>query len=593
MLTPGTTIGPLYQIERLLGEGGMGSVYLAKAADQRTVAIKEIAGEDAEGSWKLFQQELGVLKKLSHPLLVRYLDTFSEGRAHYIVMEYIDGKTMRQWREEQQVLPSRDTVFRWALQLCEVLGYMHSMSPPVLFRDLKPANIMIETKVGGLKLIDFGIAREMETDSKTATFLQGVGSAGFAPVEQYGRGGTDHRADIYSLGATLYFLIAGSPPPPSVSLLSREEILKPLRTIHPGIPKSLELAIFKMLAPMKEARFQSIAEVAQAIQDSQSEPAPQELDQTEELGPAPQLDFSLPNSEGLAYLSGGTRPTIAGNETRPMATKHRKWMGAVAGLGILGSGLFYQLRPDPNTVYLKPDSVPGLSEYLSATEGKPIINLAAGIYKLPSEATVSRNLSVIAKDPLTTIVQCDAPQAVLTVRCPEFSAANISFKYNGQSWGQCVRVESGKSSFQQCYFIGAKRSGANGGSGLRIGGSATGVLKHCTSQANDKNGFQVSDQAMIILENCTSSKNGWHGFCAYQQGKFQVSNTTCSDNQQCGFIVSDNASGKLDKIVGHKNAGNGLNWTSNAAGELIGGKFTSNGLPPTEVAPKASLKISP
>ncbi|MDH7578608.1 MAG: protein kinase [Bacillota bacterium] len=215
-LNPDTVLEGRYVIVKTLGRGGMGAVYLA--LDQRLnnipVAIKEMS-TNAVGHGKLqaaiaaFKKEATMLISLRHPALPRITDFFARGKDRwYLVMDYIEGETLRAVVQRRGPIPQKE-VLDWANQLCSILDYLHSQQPPVIFRDLKPANIML-TPDGKIKLIDFGIARHFRPGLTSDTIA--YGSSGFAPPEQYGENQTDPRSDIYALGATLHYLLTGIDP---------------------------------------------------------------------------------------------------------------------------------------------------------------------------------------------------------------------------------------------------------------------------------------------------------------------------------------------------------------------------------------------
>lgn len=204
-----------YLVLKTLGRGGMGAVYLA--LDQRLnntpVAIKEMSTK-ALGSGSIqaavdsFRQEASMLIKLRHPALPRIMDFLSSGDRWYLVMDYIEGETLEQIAAKRGLIPENE-VLQWARQIGEILIYLHSQNPPIIFRDLKPSNIML-TPQGQIKLIDFGIARHFNQGRTSDT--SAYGSHGFASPEQYGGNQTDPRSDIYSLGATLHCLLTGKDP---------------------------------------------------------------------------------------------------------------------------------------------------------------------------------------------------------------------------------------------------------------------------------------------------------------------------------------------------------------------------------------------
>jgi serine/threonine protein kinase len=209
-----------YHILKRIGEGGFGAVYRATDTfdNDRTVAIKVIhlSGLTAQQTIEAtdsFNREVDLLTTLNHPQLPRIHDHFTDTDNWYMVMDFIEGETLDSVLEQRQkagqgLLP-QDKVLDIARQLCEVLEYLHSHEPTIIFRDLKPGNIMLTSR-GQLYLIDFGIARHFKPGKSKDTIA--LGSPGYAAPEQYGKAQTSHLADIYSLGAVLHFLLSGNDP---------------------------------------------------------------------------------------------------------------------------------------------------------------------------------------------------------------------------------------------------------------------------------------------------------------------------------------------------------------------------------------------
>jgi serine/threonine protein kinase len=216
-LSPQSTLQQRFIIVEQIGRGGMGAVYLATDTrlGNRRVAIKEMSQahlntqELAEATMR-FQREAHMLGALAHPNLPRIYDSFSEQGRSYLVMDYIEGKTLHAILKEHngQPIPVAQ-VLSYAHQLCDVLSYLHQQQPPIIFRDIKPTNVMV-TNNGHIFLIDFGIARVFKEGQVQDTIL--LGSPGYAPPEQHGLTQTNPRSDLYALGATLHYCLTGRDP---------------------------------------------------------------------------------------------------------------------------------------------------------------------------------------------------------------------------------------------------------------------------------------------------------------------------------------------------------------------------------------------
>ncbi len=260
---PDTTISNRYQILRPLGQGGMGAVYLARDTrfSGRYVALKE-NGERSPAAQAQFQLEANVLAALQHPRLPAVTDHFvtQDGR-QFLVMNYVEGENLEERVTRLGPLPEAH-VLAWAGQVLDALAYLHTQSPPVIHRDVKPSNIRI-TPDGQAVLVDFGVAKYMVAGRATATVAR-AGSPGYAPIEQYA-GGTDQRSDVYSLGGTLYFALTGHAPP-DAPLLAAGQTLPSPRRLNPNISRRVEAIVIKAMQSDANARFQSAGEMQTALQ---------------------------------------------------------------------------------------------------------------------------------------------------------------------------------------------------------------------------------------------------------------------------------------------------------------------------------------
>jgi len=320
-LEEGKLLANRYKVEKVLGQGGMGAVYLARdgSLGDKAVAIKEmrITAADDKGqqaALKQFRQEAQFLANLEHPNLVQVSDFFSEDGRHYLVMAYVKGQNLGEMLVARRGAFPVAKVLEWGRQLAGVLHYLHTQEPPILFRDLKPSNIM-QDAAGNVRLIDFGIARSFNPEGVTATFLQGMGSAGYSPLEQYqGAGGTDPRSDIYALGATLFHLITNRVPPSPVELVSENKPMPSPKRWNPTLPANVDQILLKMLAVRKDDRYQTMEQV-RALLDQAAKSLQQEEDGTESLGPAP-ASLPPPSSAPLAQVP--TMQVRAATPTAPL-----------------------------------------------------------------------------------------------------------------------------------------------------------------------------------------------------------------------------------------------------------------------------------
>ncbi|HYX50496.1 MAG TPA: protein kinase [Ktedonobacteraceae bacterium] len=245
----------------VIGRGGMAAVYKANDTRQgNLVAIKEmslstVAEDERSQAIQNFLAEARILSRLNHPNLPAFTDFFTEGARHFLVMEFIDGSTLEDLLERNKGPFSEPRVLGWARQLCDVLEYLHNQQPPVIFRDMKPSNIML-TRSGRIKLIDFGIARLFRNRGSQDT--QVLGTPGFAPPEQYGSAQTDERSDIYSLAMTLFQLLTRSISENGFGLTN-------VHANFPHISPPVARALEKATSLRPEDRYESIVVFRRAL----------------------------------------------------------------------------------------------------------------------------------------------------------------------------------------------------------------------------------------------------------------------------------------------------------------------------------------
>lgn len=291
--TDRSRVGGSLSIVQLLARGGMGAVYLAEdlRLDRAQVAVKEMATSFVRGDTEAlrqavaeFEREAAMLARLRHPHLPRVSDRFVEEGKHYLVMEYIRGQTLRETLHQAGGRLPLPQALAYTDQLCEVLGYLHSQHPPIIYRDLKPSNVMVvpvEDQRGwnrrdekahapassphppstSLVLIDFGIARFYRQDRAGDTAI--YGTAGYAPPEQYGQGQTDARTDVYALGVVLHEMLTGHNP------ATTPFALPPPRALDPSIPPGVAAAIERATTIERTRQFDDIAALRMALQPAE------------------------------------------------------------------------------------------------------------------------------------------------------------------------------------------------------------------------------------------------------------------------------------------------------------------------------------
>ncbi|MGE0496046.1 MAG: serine/threonine protein kinase [Vulcanimicrobiota bacterium] len=259
VLKPGSSVGD-YKVT-YLGSGGMSVVYKAEKNGQVYV-LKEVPSSEPQHVLAL-TQEKGLLERLNHPGIVAYEGLFEENGYYYLALECIDGEPLHKVMARG---PSKEgTVLDWGVQLCDIFEYLHNQKPPIIYRDLKPENLLLQGD--RLRLIDFGIARLHKEDRKSDTQL--MGSVTTASPEHYGGTQTDVRSDIYTLGATLYDLLTGG---------KRKRMgafqFAPVREINPAVSEKTEAIVMQALEFKPDNRQQSMAELRQQLRPEHKTEAP-------------------------------------------------------------------------------------------------------------------------------------------------------------------------------------------------------------------------------------------------------------------------------------------------------------------------------
>ncbi len=287
----GTILDGKFKIVQVLGEGGMGTVYKVEQVGKPGYfrAVKELlinpntTEEERKSAIERFDKEIDLLFNLKHPRIPSLILSFQERGNYYFVMEFVPGRTLEKMLEDYKRPLDEEQVIKWMMQVCEALSYIHSRTPPIILRDLKPGNVMV-TPDGNVQLIDFGIARKFDPNKRTNT--ENLGTISYASPEHLGsitapgqrRSAqnpgklvqTDARSDIYSMGATMYHLLTNQEPepiqtPPSGSILAKNPRL---RTVQLGnrVVCPVEQVIIKAMQQEPASRFQSAEAMRMALQ---------------------------------------------------------------------------------------------------------------------------------------------------------------------------------------------------------------------------------------------------------------------------------------------------------------------------------------
>jgi len=287
-LAPGTRLANRYLVEDIIGVGGMGAVYRARDLHfpnvTKWVAVKEMINPSHDPTMRAvlvqnFEREANILATLSHPSIPRIYDFFTHAQRSYLVEEFIFGEDLEAiLRKSPQFIPE-DQVVAWAIELCDVLQFLHTHKPePIIFRDMKPSNIMIN-QYNHVVLVDFGIAKAFRVGQRGTM----MGTEGYSPPEQY-RGEGSPLVDIYALGATLHHVLSHCNPQHEPPFTFAE---RPIQKYNPNISPDLEAVVSKALQYLPEDRFQSAAEMKDALSATVNKYTPAASGNAPGVGPSP------------------------------------------------------------------------------------------------------------------------------------------------------------------------------------------------------------------------------------------------------------------------------------------------------------------
>lgn len=455
MIQPGTVLQSRYRVQKQIGQGGMGAVYIA--TDERfgsTVAIKETFFSEA-GFGKAFEREARLLNNLRHPALPRVSDHFADENGQFLVMEYIAGEDLSEMLEKKSGPFPLGDVLNWADQLLDALDFLHTQEMPVIHRDIKPQNLKL-TPRGQIILLDFGLAKGNPTDAGNQTAAKSVFgfSRNYASVEQIQGTGTDPRSDLYSLAATLYHLLTGLPPVDALTramqvLNGDKDPLAPANAVHPQIPTgvaevlqramdlnsnnrpSSAIAMRAMLSESDKSNFEAIPRPTGTgilTQNTEVFDSPK-ANQTQQAGV---LTESLPIENSAAFpvqteaetsikplrnniqipIEPKTAATVQSPISNTQSSETKRGMGVAAaafgGVLLVGTALggYYFLKP--NSAAQNPANTSFSASNTSAANSIANETPANQVYAGSTDANVS-NANVLNSSSTVVITKKDTP----------------------------------------------------------------------------------------------------------------------------------------------------------------------------------------
>ncbi|GHO88811.1 protein kinase domain-containing protein [Dictyobacter formicarum] len=521
LLTSAYELKQRYHILQKLGQGGFGAIY--KAADllfnDTPRAVKEMGmrgldEQETKDAIVAFRNEATLLANLSHPNLPRIYDHFEEHGRWYLVMDYIEGETLEKRLEQAPggYLPLKEVV-ELGIQLCTVLSYLHSHEPPIIFRDLKPDNVML-TADGQVYLIDFGIARFFKPGQTKDTM--NLGTPGYAAPEQYGRMQTTIRSDIYSLGATLYQLISG---------------------IHPGLTPFLQqpldldasqpanVALEKLVMQMLELKEDQRPRDAQVVK--------QELQNVQQMLQSASVKRIV---QPIATAIPASTTTALSQATRLLATQ----------------------EPRPSIVVAQQGGdYTSLSEAIQQAEPGSFIFVREGLYK--ENIILDKPVEIIGNGPRAQIIlessntDCIVMQTAaatlrgLTIRCLAGSMGKAAYALHisqGELFIEDCDITSSSSACISITSVNANptiryctiHDGA--GYGITISQNARATIEYCEIFNHPRAGIHITTGADPILRHCNISNSERYGLFIIEQGRGTFEDCDIHHHGYAGATVS-------------------------------------------------------
>ena len=544
-LVSGTVLNERYRVVKLIAQGGFGAVY--RAWDLRLnigIALKELLDNTPEGAQQ-FNREALILAQLKHQNLPRVTDYFQVANNLYLVMDFIEGDDLHTRLTQVGRLSEVDVV-QWLGQVSDALTYLHSQNPPIIHRDIKPANIKV-TPQGQAVLVDFGIAKIYDPNSPTTKGARAI-SPMFSPPEQYGRGSTDARSDVYALGATAYILLTGELLPESVERLMGTPLTPP-RQFVPSLSPGMEYAITKALELQQSGRWASVAEFKAAMSQTlpYETPKPPHLEEPEDEPPSgdPLQDLE----QSLRRLSGGglrTPPPEPEEDEGDMTDSLRGLRDSfkrLSGGGVpsptpaprrtpVGGGKTITVDTRGSGQYRT------ISEALEHAPANATIMVKPGVYK--ENLDIKKPVTILGDGRMQDIVLETSKWQCVDMLCDQ-SALIRGFTMRQVTDSTAINVGQGHLEVEDCDVT------ATGMPTAMIHKDSECTMRRVRLHDVKKNiGLMVYDHAKATFEDCEIFGHGMTGINIDDDGSMTVRRCKVRNNGGVGIRISDRAAATIE-----------------------------------------------
>jgi F-box protein 11 len=526
-LPPGTLLNGRYRVESVLGAGAFGRVYLTADAQDplgAPIAVKELldtqftSAEDKHDAITWFKREVSTLLSLEHPRIPQiysYWTTTTTSGPFYLAMEYVQGSTLEQVLDQHGQITWQDAL-RWGIELCDVLAYLHSRTPPFIFRDMKLPNVMLSQRTGHTVLIDFGITRQLATSGGTA-----IGTWGYVPYEQV-LGKAEPRSDLYALGALLHCLLSGRRPDSEYTRLMRggldveaamKALFPPLSACRPELPAGVGDCIARATAFAADDRYPDAASMASALAHVLGALPPGSTPFLGTVLPAPRAPGAAPRSS--------TPATVA-------ATLSRTIVVCKAGTGHFTT----------------------IEQALRIAQPGALIEVRAGVYR--ESLVLETPVEIVGSPRAEDVVLEGVVGPALTLCRSEITVRDMTLLAHPSAQGDdhfAVLVTEGSPTLEDCYISSSSLAGL-----AIIGPSANPQIRRCKILNGQHAGIIVSEGALATIEHCDIYGNMSAGVEIQRQANPILRRCTIRDGRDVGIFVLDHGQGVIEDCEITRNA---------------------------------------